>query len=124
MERKLIKVYARSDDDDRVNRLLNSVHHQNDILQTDIFVDEGYGDNYAYPHIRYTIMDDNGCHNYKIADGKMVECTLEDRAEEMAARPKPKPTETEVLQAQLQAVTERNDFIEDCISEMAMQIYS
>ena len=36
---------------------------------------------------------------------------------------KPSMTETELLKAQLKAVVERNDFIEDCIAEMAMQIY-
>lgn len=31
--------------------------------------------------------------------------------------------ENKLLKAQLQAQTERSDFIEDCIAEMAMQVY-
>ena len=33
-------------------------------------------------------------------------------------------TENALLKAQLQAQTERSDFIEDCIAEMAMQVYA
>lgn len=32
--------------------------------------------------------------------------------------------ENALLKAQLQAQTERSDFIEDCIAEMAMQVYA
>lgn len=32
--------------------------------------------------------------------------------------------ENKLLKAQLQAQTERSDFIEDCIAEMAMTVYS
>lgn len=32
--------------------------------------------------------------------------------------------ENKTLKAQVQAVSERNDFIEDCIAEMAMQVYA
>ena len=32
--------------------------------------------------------------------------------------------ENKLLKAQIQAQTDRNDFIEDCIAEMAMQIYN
>ena len=32
--------------------------------------------------------------------------------------------ENKLLKAQLQAQTERSDFIEDCIAEMAMKVYS
>ena len=47
--------------------------------------------------------------------------------------PKPEPTpseleilrsENKLLKAQIQAQTDRSDFIEDCIAEMAMQIYN
>jgi hypothetical protein len=33
-------------------------------------------------------------------------------------------TENKILKAQLQAQTDRSDFIEDCIAEMATQVYS
>lgn len=44
--------------------------------------------------------------------------------------PEPEPTETEqlraenkLLKAQIQAQSDRSDFIEDCIAEMATQVY-
>lgn len=46
-------------------------------------------------------------HNYKVLP------SVEDLIEE-----------NKLLKAQLQAQTERSDFIEDCIAEMAMQVYS
>ena len=42
----------------------------------------------------------------------------------------PQPTikdlikENELLKAQIKAQSDRNDFMEDCIAEMAMQVYS
>lgn len=37
--------------------------------------------------------------------------------------PAPSLSESQLLKAQLQAVSERQDFVEDCIAEMAMLIY-
>lgn len=34
------------------------------------------------------------------------------------------PDEVELLKAQLKAQTDRCDFLEDCIAEMAMQVYN
>lgn len=34
------------------------------------------------------------------------------------------PSEVEILKAQLKAQTDRCDFLEDCIAEMAMQVYN
>lgn len=39
-----------------------------------------------------------------------------------AIKPEP-PDELTLLKAQLQAMTERNEFIEDVIAEMAMEVY-
>ena len=45
-------------------------------------------------------------------------------------QPEPLPTisdlmkENELLKAQIKAQSDRNDFMEDCIAEMAMQVYS
>ncbi len=59
---------------------------------------------------------------------------VEDNAEARAAyippiEPTPPPSneelasENNLLKAQVQALTNRNDFVEDCIAEMAMQVY-
>lgn len=34
------------------------------------------------------------------------------------------PSEVDILKAQLKAQTDRCDFLEDCIAEMAMQVYN
>ena len=45
-----------------------------------------------------------------------------------AARPTPEPTEEEkertLLKAQIQALSDRNDFLEDCVAEMAGIVYA
>lgn len=50
------------------------------------------------------LIDMQGCHNYKYIDGVVVETTAEEKATELASFPQPKPTETELLQQQLDAV--------------------
>ena len=53
--------------------------------------------------------------DYKYVDGAFV------------LEPLPTPAQPiddmTLLQAQVQALSERNDFMEDCIAEMAMQVY-
>lgn len=97
-------------------------------------IDEGTGDrchhaqNNYFPKPKY---DDRGIPRYayvKDGDPKWRERT----AEEMDADyvpPEPVKTvdelvaENELLRAQVQALSDRGEFIEDCIAEMAMQVY-
>ena len=74
-----------------------------------------------------------------IEDGKIVENTvsvdtpytiiaavgnLSERQERIAYAPVPsKPSETEILEAKLKASTDRQDFLEELIAEMAMKVY-
>lgn len=61
-----IKVYARSNEKGEVIKILSSQFDE--ILETDIFIDEGYGDNFVYPHIRFNIFDINMNPRYTIND--------------------------------------------------------
>ena len=74
----------------------------------------------------------DGVMRYKLEGGKVVERTAEEIEADKAKLPKPVipktnaelEQENKLLKAQLNAATERSDFIEDCIAEMAMQVYA
>ncbi len=76
-----------------------------------------------------------GCHLYRYENGQVRKATDAELAAELAEieanRPPVSPTpieelqaENKLLKAQVQAQTERNDFMEDCIAEIATQVYN
>lgn len=76
-----------------------------------------------------------GCHYYYFENEVICKSTAAELAAEFAeieaAKPPATPTpieelqsENKLLKAQVQAQTERNDFMEDCIAEMAAQVYN
>ena len=97
-------------------------------------IDEGNGDKYALAQSHYLSkpLYDGAVLRYKLVDGKIVERTAEEIEADKAKLPKPVTPKTnaeleqenKLLKAQLNAATERSDFIEDCIAEMAMQVYA
>lgn len=97
-------------------------------------IDEGNGDKYALAQSHYLAkpLYDGAVPRYKLVDGKVVERTVEEIEADKAKLPKPVTPKTnaeleqenKLLKAQLNAATERSDFIEDCIAEMAMQVYA
>ena len=101
-------------------------------------IDSGTGDKYHHAQGNYLpgpLMTMSGAYRYKLVNGKPVECTSEEIQEQEAAnQPEPTPSipeevealknENFLLKAQIQAMSDRNDFIEDCIAEMAMQVYA
>lgn len=97
-------------------------------------IDEGYGDRFslAQSHYLEKPLYDGAVPRYKLVDGKVVERTAEEIEADKAKLPKPVTPKTnaeleqenKLLKAQLNAATERSDFIEDCIAEMAMQVYA
>lgn len=63
-------------------------------------IDQGYGDKYHHAQGNYfpePIITDGGAYRYKLVDGKPVECTPEEIAQqEEANKPAPVPEETTV----------------------------
>lgn len=97
-------------------------------------IDEGVGDRYHhaqgnyFPKHKY---DERGIPRYayvKDGDPKWRERTKEEMDADYVP-PEPVKTvdelaaENELLRAQVQALSDRGEFIEDCIAEMAMQVY-
>ena len=122
------RVLVRTDSENRVTAINSSGFANGDGW---IQIDEGYGDKYHHAQNNYldkSIMDEHGIYRYKLVDGKPVERTQAEMDADYAARPAPKPTADEkektLLKAQIQALSERNDFLEDCVAEMASVVYA
>ena len=127
------RVYVLCDSESRVLRLEGE-----DSLPADLTgwtkIDEGYGDKFSLAQSHYLDkpLYDGAVLRYKLVDGKVVERTVEEIEADKAKLPKPVipktnaelEQENKLLKAQLNAATERSDFIEDCIAEMAMQVYA
>lgn len=123
-EENKIKIYIKIDNNSNITSVNSSIFISD--LTDWIEIDEGNGDKYAHAQGNYfkkPLINDNGIYRYKYSNGVILEKTEEEIEAEISSLPKPPMTETELLKAQLKAVVERNDFIEDCIAEMAMQIY-
>ena len=98
-------------------------------------IDSGSGDRFHHAQGNYfpqPIYTRDGIPRYKLVDGAAQERTEEEIEADRAAIPVPvvPPTneeleqENKLLRAQIQAAVDRQDFIEDCIAEMAMQVYA
>ena len=128
---EIYKVYIKTDEKNRIIAINSSAFLDN--TESWIKIDEGTGDKYHHAQGNYfdkSIYTTDGVPRYKLVDGKAVE-----RSDEEIEADKPEPSaalptindlikENELLKAQIQAQLDRNDFMEDCIAEMAMQIYS
>lgn len=99
-------------------------------------IDRGFSDKYHHAQGNYfpqPIIDDRGIYRYKLVDSKPVERTQEEMDADYTP-PEVKPTDAErisklesekkLLTAQVQALSDRNDFMEDCIAEMATIVYA
>lgn len=127
------RVYILCDAQNRVTRLEGEYTLPADLTGW-TKIDEGNGDKYALAQSHYLAkpLYDGAVPRYKLVDGKVVERTAEEIEADKAKLPKPVipktnaelEQENKLLKAQLNAATERSDFIEDCIAEMAMQVYA
>lgn len=127
------RVYVLLDSESRVLRLEGEYSLPADLTGW-TKIDEGNGDKYALAQSHYLAkpLYDGAVLRYKLVDGKVVERTAEEIEADKAKLPKPVipktnaelEQENKLLKAQLNAATERSDFIEDCIAEMAMQVYA
>ncbi|OUP06240.1 hypothetical protein [Anaeromassilibacillus sp. An200] len=98
-------------------------------------IDKGNGDRYNLCQSHYFVdglYTEDGILRYKLVENAAQARTEEEIQADRDAMPKPviPPTNSEleaenkILKAQLQAATDRQDFLEDCIAEMAMQVYA
>ena len=135
MDMKKLKVYVLPDASGRITRIDGGYTMPEDLTGW-VLIDEGYGDRYNLCQGNYfpqPIMDDRRIYRYKLVDGKPVERTQEEMDADYVP-PEVKPTDAErisqlesekkLLTAQLQALSDRNDFMEDCIAEMATIVYA
>jgi hypothetical protein len=96
-----------------------------------IQIDDGYGDKYHHAQHNYLpkpLTDERGVYRYKLVDGLVAQRTQAEMDADFDARPAPESTAQEkertLLKAQIQALSDRNDFLEDCIAEMAGIVYA
>ena len=137
MDTNTSKVYVLPDVSGRITRIDGGITVGNIRDFTGwVLIDEGYGDRYNLCQGNYfpqPIIDDRGVYRYKLVDGKPVERTQEEMNADYMP-PEVKPTDAErisklesekkLLTAQVQALSDRNDFMEDCIAEMATIVYA
>lgn len=134
MEMRPYIVYVKVDESNRVTSINSSAFLADVTGWTEI--DSGYGDKYHHAQGNYfdkPLCDERGLCRYKLVDGKPVERTQEEMDADYVP-PEVKPTDAErilqlesekkLLTAQVQALSDRNDFMEDCIAEMATIVYA
>lgn len=125
-------VYVQTDEQGRITAVNSSAFVS---VEWGTEIDSGFGDKYHHAQGNYFpagIYTDDGIPRYKLVEGKAQERAEEEIQADRDAIPVPivPPTnaeleaENKMLRAQLQAATDRQDFIEDCIAEMAMQVYA
>lgn len=128
MDTESYKVLVQTDDAGRVTAINSDAFVSGDGWTA---IDEGEGDRYRHAQNNYLLKpltDERGVYRYKLVDGKAVERTQAEMDADFEALPAPKPTAEEkektLLKAQIQALSERNDFLEDCVAEMASVVYA
>ena len=97
------QVYAKS-----TNGLVYTIYSTcfYEVEEGDIFIKEGFGDEFVHVSY-YQIYDSNMCHNYKIVDNEMVECTEEEKAEELKQQQTNMPKTTDQKIAEMaKAITD------------------
>ena len=134
MEMRPYIVYVKVDESNRVTSINSSAFLADVTGWTEI--DSGYGDKYHHAQGNYfdkPLCDERGICRYKLVNGRPVERTQEEMDADYVP-PEVKPTDAErisqlesekkLLTAQVQALSDRNDFMEDCIAEMATIVYA
>ena len=127
-------VYVKPDEAGRITAINSSAF----LTDTDgwVKIDHGEGDAFHHAQGNYfpkPIIDERGIYRYKLVNGRPVERTQEEMDADYVP-PEVKPTDAErisqlesekkLLTAQVQALSDRNDFMEDCIAEMATIVYA
>ena len=124
-EENKIKVYIKTDRNGNITAVNSSIFLSD--LSDWIEIDEGIGDKFSHAQGHYfekSLTDDNGIYRYKYIDGIVFEKTEEEIKIEISSLPKSPMTETELLKAQIQALSDENEFLSDCLVEMAQSVYA
>ena len=128
------KVYVQVDENNRIICCEGGFHMPED-LTGQTYIDEGIGDKYNLCQSLYFDggrCDENNIPRYKLVDGAPVLRTDAEMEADRAALPVPEnipsakqlAEENKRLKAQIAANADRQEFLEDCIAEMASQVYS
>lgn len=128
MDTESCKVLVQIDDAGRVTAINSDAFVSSDGWTQ---IDEGEGDRYRHAQNNYLLKpltDERGVYRYKLVDGLVAQRTQAEMDADFDARPAPEPTAEEkertLLKAQIQALSDRNDFVEDCMAEMAGIVYA
>lgn len=128
MDTERCKVLVQTDDAGRVTAINSDAFVSGDGWTQ---IDEGEGDRYRHAQNNYLLKpltDERGVYRYKLVDGLVSQRTQAEMDADFDARPVPEPTAEEkertLLKAQIQALSDRNDFVEDCMAEMAGIVYA
>ena len=125
MEIQKSKVYVLLDEKSRVLRCEGGYTMSNiDDVSQWTYIDEGTGDRYNLCQSHYfgkPVMTAEGAYNYKLVDGKPVECTAEEiAAQEEANKPEAVPTTEE----RLKELESQNQMLMECLLEMSETVYA
>lgn len=128
MDTESCKVLVQIDDAGRVTAINSDAFVSGDGWTA---IDEGEGDRYRHAQNNYLLKpltDERGVYRYKLVDGLVAQRTQAEMDADFDALPAPEPTEEDkerkLLKAQIQALSDRNDFLEDCVAEMAGIVYA
>lgn len=128
MDTESCKVLVQTDEAGRVTAINSDAFVSGDGWTA---IDEGEGDRYRHAQNNYLLKpltDERGVYRYKLVDGLVAQRTQAEMDAEFDALPAPEPTAEEkertLLKAQIQALSDRNDFLEDCVAEMAGIVYA
>lgn len=128
MDAESCKVLVQTDEAGRVTAINSDAFVSGDGWTQ---IDEGVGDRYRHAQNNYLLKpltDERGVYRYKLVDGLVAQRTQAEMDADFDARPALEPTAEEkertLLKAQIQALSDRNDFLEDCMAEMAGIVYA
>lgn len=128
MDTESCKVLVQTDEAGRVTAINSDAFVSGDGWTQ---IDEGEGDRYRHAQNNYLLKpltDERGVYRYKLVDGLVAQRTQAEMDADFDARPAPEPTAEErertLLKAQIRALSDRNDFLEDCMAEMAGIVYA
>lgn len=133
MELQPYAVLVRTDEQNRIIAINSSAFVAD--AEGWVRIDEGDGDRYHHAQGNYLplpLTDDRGLYRYKLSGGHAVERTQAEMDGDYTAQPGTSTpmtnaeleAENVLLKAQVQAISDRNDFVEDCIAEMATVVYA